>query len=99
MHDVVNVFMCTGYTRATNEYFMKSEPGTARRLHRAVRGDRPAGGTVRLPRRRLRRRAFQRQRARLLAAAGGDLPPRATSTWRAGAPRRRVRTAAATGVG
>ena len=26
VHDVVNVFMCTGYTRATNEYFMKSSP-------------------------------------------------------------------------
>ena len=26
VHDVMNVFMCTGYTRTTNEYFMKSSP-------------------------------------------------------------------------
>ncbi len=26
VHDVVNVFMCTGYTRDTNEYFMKASP-------------------------------------------------------------------------
>ncbi len=26
IHDVVNVFMCTGYTRDSNEYFMKSSP-------------------------------------------------------------------------
>lgn len=26
IHDVVNVFMCTGYTRDTNEYFMKASP-------------------------------------------------------------------------
>ena len=26
IHDVVNVFMCTGYTRETNEYFMKASP-------------------------------------------------------------------------
>ena len=26
MHDVVNVFMCTGYTRGTNQYFMKASP-------------------------------------------------------------------------
>ena len=29
VHDVVNVFMCTGYTRDTNEYFMKSSPARA----------------------------------------------------------------------
>ena len=26
IHDVVNVFMCTGYTRDTNQYFMKASP-------------------------------------------------------------------------
>ena len=26
VHDVVNVFMCTGYTRDTNQYFMKASP-------------------------------------------------------------------------
>ena len=26
VHDVVNVFMCTGYTRDTHEYFMKASP-------------------------------------------------------------------------
>ena len=26
VHDVVNVFMCTGYTRDSNQYFMKSSP-------------------------------------------------------------------------
>ena len=26
VHDVVNVFMCTGYARGTNQYFMKASP-------------------------------------------------------------------------
>ena len=26
VHDVVNVFMCTGYTKDTHEYFMKASP-------------------------------------------------------------------------
>ena len=26
VHDVMNVFMCTGYTRGTNQYFMKASP-------------------------------------------------------------------------
>ena len=26
VHDVVNVFMCTGYVRGTNQYFMKASP-------------------------------------------------------------------------
>ena len=26
VHDVMNVFMCTGYTRDTNQYFMKASP-------------------------------------------------------------------------
>lgn len=26
VHDVMNVFMCTGFTRATNQYFMKASP-------------------------------------------------------------------------
>ena len=29
VHDVVNVFMCTGYTRDTNQYFMKASPSRA----------------------------------------------------------------------
>ena len=29
IHDVVNVFMCTGYTRDTNQYFMKASPARA----------------------------------------------------------------------
>ena len=29
VHDVVNVFMCTGYTRDTNQYFMKGSPARA----------------------------------------------------------------------
>ena len=29
VHDVVNVFMCTGYTRDTNQYFMKASPARA----------------------------------------------------------------------
>ena len=29
VHDVVNVFMCTGYTRGTNQYFMKASPARA----------------------------------------------------------------------
>jgi uncharacterized protein len=26
VHDVMNVFMCTGYTRDTHQYFMKTSP-------------------------------------------------------------------------
>ena len=26
VHDVLNVFMCTGFTRDTNQYFMKASP-------------------------------------------------------------------------
>lgn len=26
VHDVVNVFMCTGFTRDTGQYFMKASP-------------------------------------------------------------------------
>ena len=26
MHDVLNVFMCTGFTRDTHQYFMKASP-------------------------------------------------------------------------
>jgi uncharacterized protein YcgI (DUF1989 family) len=26
VHDVLNVFMCTGFTRDTHEYFMKASP-------------------------------------------------------------------------
>lgn len=29
VHDVVNVFMCTGFTRDTNQYFMKASPSRA----------------------------------------------------------------------
>ena len=29
VHDVVNVFMCTGYTRDANQYFMKASPSRA----------------------------------------------------------------------
>ncbi len=29
VHDVVNLFMCTGYTRGTNQYFMKASPARA----------------------------------------------------------------------
>jgi uncharacterized protein YcgI (DUF1989 family) len=34
VHDVMNVFMCTGFTRDTHQYFMKSESRPARRFHR-----------------------------------------------------------------
>jgi len=26
VHDVLNVFMCTGFTRDTHQYFMKASP-------------------------------------------------------------------------
>ena len=26
VHDVMNIFMCTGYTRDTHQYFMKASP-------------------------------------------------------------------------
>jgi len=27
VHDVLNIFMCTGFTRDTGRYFMKASPG------------------------------------------------------------------------
>src|SRR4051812_28773630 len=60
IHDVLNVFMCTGFTRDTHQYFMKGEPGAAWRLHRVLRRDRFAWRAVGLPGRRLQRHAFDR---------------------------------------
>ena len=42
VHDVLNVFMCTGFTRDTAPVLHEGEPGAAGRLHRVLRRDRPA---------------------------------------------------------
>jgi uncharacterized protein YcgI (DUF1989 family) len=72
VHDVLNVFMCTGFTRDTHQYFMKGKSGSAWRFHRILRGDRSSRCALGLPGRRLRQRAFERYRV-MLSVAGGDL--------------------------
>ena len=71
VHDVLNVFMCTGFTRDTHQYFMKASPGAAGRFHRVLRRDRPARRALGVPRRGLQRDAFERHR-RMLPAQGRD---------------------------
>jgi uncharacterized protein YcgI (DUF1989 family) len=51
VHDVMNVFMCTGYTKDTHQYFMKASPARPRRLHRVLRRDRSHRRALGLPRR------------------------------------------------
>jgi len=70
VHDVLNVFMCTGFTQETGQYFMKAQPRPARRLHRVLRRDRPSGGPVRMSRWRLRGTAFDRYRVLLPSPHG-----------------------------
>ena len=78
VHDVLNVFMCTGFTREGHRYFMKASPGASRRFHRVLRRDRPARRALGLPRRRLWRDAFLR-RGLLFSAQGGN--PAARRRW------------------
>ena len=95
VHDVLNVFMCTGFTRDTGQYFMKASPVAARRLPRVLRRDRPPRRALGLSGRRLRVRAFERRR-RLPSALveifappappAGWTPPRATPTARSETP-------------
>ena len=62
IHDVLNVFMCTGFTRDTHQYFMKASPVRPRRLHRVLRRDRSSRRSFRMPGRRLRREPLERRR-------------------------------------
>jgi uncharacterized protein YcgI (DUF1989 family) len=39
VHDVMNVFMCTGYTRDTHQYFMKASPVRPGDFYRIFRRD------------------------------------------------------------
>ena len=51
VHDVLNVFMCTGFMRDTGQYFMRGEPGETGRLSRILRRDRSSWLHFGLPRR------------------------------------------------
>ena len=53
VHDVLNVFMCTGLHPRYRAVFHEGQPGSAGRLHRVLRRDRPAGRALGLPGRRL----------------------------------------------
>ena len=74
VHDVLNVFMCTGFTHDTHQYFMKASPVRPGDFHRVLCRDRSAGRAVGLPRRRLRRDPFERH-GQVLSAQGRDLSP------------------------
>jgi len=71
VHDVLNVFMCTGFTRDTGQYFMKQSPVRPGDFLEFF-ADRSFGGPQRVPRWRLFVRAFIRNR-RLLPVAGRGL--------------------------
>ena len=90
VHDVLNVFMCTGFTRDDGPLLHEGEPGAARRLPRVLRRDRPPRRALGLPGRRLLRRAFQRRR-RLPSARWSRSSARAAPR-RAGARRRAAAT-------
>ena len=74
VHDVLNVFMCTGFHPRGAPLFHEGESRAPRRFHRVLRRDRPARRAVGLPRRRLWRDAFLR-RSLLFSAQGRDFPP------------------------
>ena len=87
VHDVLNVFMCTGFERDVASLFHEGEPGAARRFHRVLRRDRPDRRAVGLSGRRLRRDPFERRGA-LPSAEGRDLPPARRGAARLAAARR-----------
>ena len=58
VHDVMNVFMCTGFTPRHRAVFHEGQPGASRRLYRVFRRDPAPGGTQRLPGRGLQLHAF-----------------------------------------
>jgi hypothetical protein len=86
VHDVLNVFMCTGFTRDTGQYFMKASPVRPGDYLEILRRDRPDRRAFGLSGRRLRQRAFQRHR-RLPSAAGRDLRPRPSRSRARNRPR------------
>ena len=59
IHDVLNVFMCTGFTQDTHQYFMKASPVRPGDF-RVLRGDRSAWSFVGLSRWRLQCCSLQR---------------------------------------
>ena len=72
MHDVLNVFMCTGFTRDTGQYFMKASPVRPGDFLEFFAEIDLLGALSACPGRRLQRRAFQRH-GRLPSPAGGSL--------------------------
>ena len=74
IHDVLNVFMCTGFTRDTHQYFMKASPVRPGDFIELFAEIDLLGAPVGVPRRRLQRQPFERCRA-LLSAEGRDLAP------------------------
>ena len=70
IHDVLNVFMCSGFTPDTKQYFIKASPD--RRLSRDVCGDQSAGGSLDMSGRRLFTDALKRYGS-LRTPQGGDI--------------------------
>ena len=73
VHDVLNVFMCTGFKRDTGQYLMKASPRQARRLPGILCGDRSSRRIIGLPWRRLQHGTFERC-CRLLPSQDRNLP-------------------------
>ncbi len=70
VHDVLNVFMCTGFTQDTHQYFMKASPcGPEITLNSSRK--RPSWSALRLPWRRLRLGTFERCGSLLSTYGGG----------------------------
>jgi uncharacterized protein len=72
IHDVLNVFMCTGYERASHRYFMKASPVRPGDFIEFFAEIDLIGALSRLPGRRLRVKPFERRRA-VLSAESRDL--------------------------
>jgi uncharacterized protein YcgI (DUF1989 family) len=71
VHEVLSVFMCTGFTRDTHQYFMKASPLRPGDFLEFVAEVDLLGALSRLPRRRLRLDAFERHGEVLPAKGGG----------------------------
>ena len=93
VHDVLNVFMCTGFTRDTHQYFMKASPVRPGDFIEFFAEIDLLARAVGLPGRRLRHDAFKRHRA-MLPAQSGDLRPAAGSLvgWQPAPPSQYPRT-------
>ncbi len=80
VHDVLNVFMCTGFTRDTHQYFMKASPVRPGDFIEFFAEIDLLGALVGLSRRRLQREPFERCGG-VLSAQGRDLRAGPRNAW------------------